>query len=242
MENNRVSGRHRQRAKLAVSRRSLVAGMAFGGVALAAGRVARAACSVTGFQIDGPFYPLALPPEQDADLTQLAAGAGRAAGEVIEVAGQVRDAACRPLAGCIIEVWQADMHGRYAHPLDEARGRPLDANFQGYARMATDKDGVYRLLTVKPGSYVAIGDWVRPPHIHFKVHAPFNPSLTTQMYFAGDPLNAKDLLQASLSPEQKANLQVAFDAKRADGVRTGRFDIVLAEGPADVMKLFKSAG
>jgi protocatechuate 3,4-dioxygenase beta subunit len=108
--------------------------------------------------------------------------------------------------------------------------------------MATDKDGVYRFLTVKPGSYVAIGDWVRPPHIHFKVHAPFNPSLTTQMYFAGDPLNAKDLLQASLSPEQKANLQVAFDAKRADGVRTGRFDIVLAEGPADVMKLFKSAG
>ena len=225
-----------------VSRRALVATMSFGGVALAAGRLARAACSITGFQIDGPFYPLALPPEQDADLTKLAAGSGRAEGEVLEVSGQVRDAACRPLAGCIIEVWQADTHGRYAHPLDEARGRPLDANFQGYARMATGKDGAYRFLTVKPGSYLAIGDWVRPAHIHFKVHAPFSPSLTTQMYFAGDPLNDKDLLQAPLSPEQRAGLQVAFDQKRADGVRVGRFDITLAEGPAEVMKLFQSGG
>jgi protocatechuate 3,4-dioxygenase beta subunit len=235
-----ISGR--QRRSWAVSRRSVVAAMGFGGVALAAGRVARAACSVTEFQIDGPFYPLVLPPEQDADLTQLAGGAGNAAGEVIEVAGQIRDAGCRPLAGCIIEVWQADTHGRYAHPLDEARGRPLDTNFQGYARMATDKNGFYRFVTIKPGSYVALGDWVRPPHIHFKVHAPFNPSLTTQMYFAGDPLNDKDLLQAPLSAEQRANLQVAFDQKRADGVRVGTFDIVLAEGPADVMELFKSAG
>jgi|SRR5688572_14212129 protocatechuate 3,4-dioxygenase beta subunit len=225
-----------------LSRRSLVAGIAVGGVALAAGRAARAACALSAGQMDGPFYPLTLPSEQDVDLTQLASGTGRAAGEVIEVTGQIRDAACRPLAGCIVEVWQADTHGRYAHPLDEARGRPLDANFQGYARMAAGKDGTYRFLTIKPGSYLALGDWVRPPHIHFKIHAPFSPSLTTQMYFAGDPLNDKDLLQAPLSPEQRAGLQVAFDKARADGVHTGRFDIVLAEGPSDVMKLFQSAG
>ena len=225
-----------------ISRRSLVAGMTAGGVMLAAGGTARAACALSAGQMDGPFYPLALPPEQDADLTEVAGGSARAEGEVIEVTGQIRDAACRPLAGCIIEVWQADTHGRYAHPLDAARGRPLDANFQGYARMATGKDGAYRFLTVKPGSYLAIGDWVRPPHIHFKIHAPFSPSLTTQMYFAGDPLNDKDLLQAPLSPEQRAGLQVAFDKTRADGVHTGRFDIVLAEGPAEVMKLFQSGG
>jgi protocatechuate 3,4-dioxygenase beta subunit len=225
-----------------ISRRALLAGLAAGGMTLSVGGAARAACSLSAGQMDGPFYPLALPPEQDADLTQLAGGAGRANGEVIEVAGQVRDAACRPLAGCIIEVWQADTHGRYAHPLDQPRGRPLDANFQGYARMATGTDGAYRFLTIKPGSYLAIGDWVRPPHIHFKIHAPFSPTLTTQMYFAGDPLNDKDLLQAPLSPEQRAGLQVKFDDTRADGVRVGRFDIVLAEGPADVMKLFQSAG
>jgi protocatechuate 3,4-dioxygenase beta subunit len=86
---------------------------------------------------------------------------------------------------------------------------------------------------------VAIGDWVRPPHIHFKVHAPFNPTLTTQMYFAGDPLNEKDLLQAALPAEQRAMLQVAFDTKRADGVGVGTFNLVLAEGwvpPPELMQ------
>ena len=213
-----------------VSRRAALAGLAAGAAALTAGRMAAAACAATGYQIDGPFYPLVLLPDQDADLTQVTGGSGRAEGEVIEVVGQVRDANCRAVPGCVIEVWQADVHGRYTHPLDEPKGRPLDGNFQGYARIAADKDGAYRFLTIKPGSYAAIGDWTRPPHIHFKVNAPFNPPLTTQMYFAGDPLNDKDLLQAALSPAQRAMLQVAFDSKRADGVSVGTFDLVLAEG------------
>ena len=84
-----------------ISRRSLVAGMTAGGVMLAAGGTARAACALSAGQMDGPFYSLALPPEQDADLTEVAGGSARAEGEVIEVTGQIRDAACRPLAGCI---------------------------------------------------------------------------------------------------------------------------------------------
>ncbi len=223
---------------LGVSRRAMLIGLGAGAVVLASGRRAGAACLPTVNQIDGPFYPLVLPPELDADLTTVAGGTGRAAGEVIEVIGQVRDAMCRPLPGCVIEVWQANVHGRYAHPNDEPRGRPLDPNFQGFARIATDKDGFYRFLTIKPGSYVAIGDWVRPPHIHFKVNAPFNPPMATQMYFAGDPLNDKDRLQAALAAEQRAMLQVAFDTKRADGVGVGTFNLALQEGwvpPSDPM-------
>ncbi len=106
----------------------------------------------------------------------------------------------------------------------------MDPNFQGYARIATDKDGRYRFLTIIPGSYPAIGDWVRPRQIHFKVHAPFNPTVTTQMYFAGEPLNDKDLLLAPLSPEQRASLEVSFDTVRADGIRTGVFNPTIAEG------------
>lgn len=228
-----------------VSRRAALAGLAVGAITLTTGRLAKAACLSTGYQIDGPFYPLALPADQDVDLTHLAGGPGRAEGEVIEVLGQVRDAKCQPVPGCIIEVWQANLHGRYTHPLDAAVGRPLDANFQGYARIATDADGAYRFVTIKPGSYPAMGNWIRPPHIHFKVHAPFNPPLTTQMYFAGDPLNEKDLLQAALPAEQRAMLQVAFDATRADGVRVGTFDLVLAEGwapPPELMQQLKSGG
>ena len=155
--------RLRQSSRRDVSRRGVLAGLAFGAVTLTTGSLAKAACTVTGYQVDGPFYPLTLPTEQDADLTHLAGGSGQASGEVIEVMGHVRDGECQPVPGCVIEVWQANTYGRYAHPLDQPKGRPLDPNFQGYARIATDKDGSYRFLTIKPGSYAAIGNWVRPP-------------------------------------------------------------------------------
>jgi protocatechuate 3,4-dioxygenase, beta subunit len=227
------------------SRRGVLAGLAAGGAVLASARLARAACLTTAYQIDGPFYPVVLPAEQDADLTRLAGGSGGAAGQVIEVVGQIRDGRCRPVPGCLVEIWQANAHGRYADPRDESTDRPLDPNFQGYARMATGADGSYRFRTIKPGSYLAIGDWVRPPHIHFKIHAPFNPTLTTQMYFAGDPLNEKDLLQADLTPEQRRMLQVSFEEKSADGTPVGRFDLILAEGwavPPEIARRFGLGG
>lgn len=212
-----------------LSRRHIVTGMIVGAGWIATGRVASAACALTSHQIDGPFYPQAIK-DHDWDLTTVSGGTGRAEGEVIEVTGQVLDAKCRPLPGSVLEVWQANVRGRYNHPGDKLTDRPLDPNFQGYARLATDKDGRYRFLTIIPGSYPAIGDWVRPPHIHFTAHAPFNPSVTTQMYFAGEPLNDKDLLLAPLSPEQRASLEVSFDTVKADGVRAGVFTLVLAEG------------
>lgn len=216
-------------ASCRLSRRNILTGMSAGAVLLATGRVAAAACALTPRQMDGPFYPIAVQ-DQDWDLTRVSGGNGRAQGEVIEVTGQVLDPNCRPLPGCVIEIWQANIHGRYSHPRDEGKGRPLDPNFQGYARLPTGKDGRYRFLTIIPGSYAAMGDWIRPPHIHFKVHAPFNPSVTTQMYFAGHPLNAKDLLLAPLSPAQRASLEVGFDAIKADGVRTGTFNLALGSG------------
>ena len=62
------------------------------------------------------------------------------------------------------------------------------------------------------------------------MHAAFNPSLTTQIYFAGHPLNDKDLLLTPLSSEQRASLEVAFDTMKADGISSGTFNLTLAEG------------
>ena len=211
------------------SRRKVLTGLTAGAALVASGRVAKAACALTPGQTEGPFYPTAIE-DTDWDLTRVAGGSGRAEGEVIEVIGQIQDAKCRPLSGCEVEVWQANTHGRYNNPRDKPRGRPLDPNFQGYARLNTDKDGKYRFLTIIPGSYPAMADWIRPPHIHFRVHAPFNPPVTTQMYFAGHALNAKDLLLAPLSLAQRASLEVPFDKIRADGIRTGTFNLILAEG------------
>ena len=218
-----------QVAKRRLSRRRLLTGLTAGAALLATGRHARAACALTAPQMDGPFYPVAVQ-ENDWDLTRVSGGSGRAEGEAIEITGQVLDAQCKPLAGCVIEVWQANVHGRYAHPRDQSKDRPLDPNFHGYARLPNDKDGRYRFVTIVPGSYAAMGDWIRPPHIHFKVHAPFNTSVTTQMYFAGHPLNEKDLLLAPLSPAERKTLEVSFDSRNADGMRRGIFNPVLGGG------------
>ncbi len=212
-----------------LARRCLLTGLTAGAALIATGRVAKAACALTAHQMDGPFYPVAIQ-DSDWDLTRVSGAADRAEGEVIEIVGQVLDSQCQPLPGCVIEIWQANVHGRYSHPRDRADDRPLDPNFQGYARLPTDKEGRYRFVTIVPGSYAAMGDWVRPPHIHYKVHAPFNPSLTTQMYFAGHPLNDKDLLLAPLRPAERTALEVSFDSRNADGLRRGTFNPILGAG------------
>ncbi len=210
------------------SRRWALTALTAGAAWVVSGRVAKAACAITRGQTEGPFYPVAIE-DFDWDLTRVAGGSGRAEGEVIEVIGQIQDNKCRPLAGCEVEIWQANTHGRYRHPRDGPRGRPLDPNFQGYAKLTTDKDGRYRFLTIVPGPYPAMADWIRPPHIHFKVRAPFHSPVTTQMYFAGHALNDKDALLAPLSPAQRASLEVPFDKISANGIRTGTFNLTLAE-------------
>ncbi len=213
-----------------VARRHVLTGLTIGAALLATGRIAKAACpAVTPTQPEGPFYPVAIG-EADWDLTRVAGGSGRAEGEVIEVAGRVLDAGCKPLPGSIVEVWQANTHGLYDHPRDRSGGRTFDPNFQGYARLTADRDGRYRFVTVIPGAYPAASDWVRPPHIHYKVRAPSGRSITTQMYFAGDPLNDKDRLLARLSPGERELVEVVFDTKTADGRRSGTFNTVFAAG------------
>jgi protocatechuate 3,4-dioxygenase beta subunit len=180
----------------------------------------------TASQALGPFYPLAKPADSDADLTVIQGHRARAQGQVIEVSGRVLSIAGEPLAGVAIEVWQANTHGRYAHPADR-NPAPLDPDFQGYARLVTDAQGHYRLRTIKPAGYPA-GGFNRPPHIHFDI-AGERSRLVTQMYFAGEPLNDRDPLLASTGAN-RSSLIVGFetDSRGAGpGVLAGNWDIVL---------------
>ena len=75
----------------------------------------------------------------------------RPQGEVIEIAGCVRDGAGAPVPDALIEIWQANAAGRYASA-DDVRGEvPLDPHFVGFGRAATDADGIYRFRTIRPG-------------------------------------------------------------------------------------------
>ncbi len=94
-----------------LARRRLLTGLTAVAALIASGRVARAACALTATQLDGPFYPVAVQ-DLDWDLTRVSGGSGRAEGEVIEVMGQVLDARCKPLPGCVIEIWQTNVHAK----------------------------------------------------------------------------------------------------------------------------------
>jgi protocatechuate 3,4-dioxygenase, beta subunit len=149
----------------------------------------------TPTQVLGPYYPIVKPLDQDADLTTIAGKPGRAAGQILHVMGRVTNAAGQPVPGAHIEIWQANMHGRYTHPSDTNTSLPLDPNFEGFATLTTDAQGRYRFKTIKPGGY-ADGAIERPPHIHFEVAGKFN-RLVTQLYFAGEPLNSTDRFLAT---------------------------------------------
>ena len=109
---------------------------------------------------------------------------GEPLGERIIVRGRVLDGDGHPVSDSLIEIWQANAAGRYAHAKDN-HPAPLDPNFAGTGRTLTDADGFYSFTTVKPGAYPwgnHENAW-RPAHIHFSLFGPaFVTRLITQMY------------------------------------------------------------
>lgn len=208
-----------------ISRRRLLQ-TGLGAATLAAAAPLLATPGITPAQTEGPFFPTRDQADKDMDLTRIEGHAKRAEGEVIEIAGQVLDADGQPIADALVDVWQANHLGRYAHEKDP-NPAPLDPDFQGWARLTTDAEGGWRIRTIKPGAYPVRDGWARPPHIHFKVARRGYRELTTQMYFAGDPLNDVDRLLLEVPADQRARLLVAFTVGDADMPPQGRFDIVL---------------
>ena len=181
------------------------------------------ALTPTPRQSTGPYYPSSLPLDADNDLVEVRGSDRRAAGIVTHVAGRVIDARGRPIRGARVEIWQCNAFGRYHHPRD-TRDAPVDPYFQGYGRSVTGDDGLYRFRTIKPVAYPG-----RTPHIHFSVSGEGFERLVTQMYVAGEPRNAGDvLLNRVRDARARARLVVALEpVPGAPGELSGRFDLVL---------------
>ncbi len=162
------------------------------------------------------------------DLTHVAGSSQKAIGTVVWVEGTVRDISCAPIEGALVEIWQACASGRYNHPNDPNTA-PLDPNFQYWGRALSDKEGFYRFKTIIPGAYPADVDWVRPPHIHFRVLKRGYHELITQMYFAGEALNQKDRILQSLAPTDQSPAIVQFVAPPTGAEPVGVFDLQLAK-------------
>lgn len=216
----------------ALSRRRLLgASAAAGGLAALRLSPALAALEVaTPAQTAGPFYPATKPLDRDNDLTVVAGRSGRAQGTPLHLMGRVMDAEGRAVRGAVVEIWQADAHGRYHHPGD-SRDVPTDPNFQGYGHDRAGDDGAYRFLTIRPPPYPASGSWMRPAHIHFAVHPRDGDVLVTQMYFAGDPHLARDhIFNRIRDPAARASVVVSprpAPPELEPAAEAAVFDIVL---------------
>ncbi len=178
----------------------------------------------------GPVYGHDKVGPLDHDLTRQ--HGGEPIGERIIVSGRVLDGDGGPVADSLIEVWQPNAAGRYAHKGDQHEA-PLDPNFTGAGRIVTDAEGQYHFITVKPGAYPWRNHpnaW-RPAHIHFSLFGPaFATRLMTQMYFPNDPLLPLDPIFNAVPDETARDRLVAafeLDLTKPEWALGYRFDIVL---------------
>jgi protocatechuate 3,4-dioxygenase beta subunit len=190
-------------------------------------------------EITGPVYGHTGVQPSDRDLT--VQHEGEPLGERIIVTGKLLDGDGRPVRNSLVEIWQANAAGRYAHQVDQ-HPAPLDPNFSGAGRCLTDDEGTYEFVTIKPGAYPwgnHPNAW-RPAHIHFSVFGPaFATRLVTQMYFPGDPLFDQDpIFQSIRDPHDRQRLVSSFDLSltRPDWALGYRFDIVVRGRDATPME------
>ena len=181
-------------------------------------------------EVTGPMYGHERVGELDHDLTRQ--HDGEPLGERIILHGRVLDGDRRPVRNTLIELWQANAAGRYAHEVDD-HPAPLDPNFKGAGRAVTDDEGRYRFITVKPGAYPWRNHenaW-RAAHIHLSLFGTaFATRLITQMYFPGDPLFFQDpIYNAVRDPRDRERMISSFDLSETvpEWALAFSFDIVL---------------
>lgn len=141
----------------------------------------------TTSQTVGPYFSIGLTRLRKTDLT----GPG-ASGEKITIAGRVLDGEGKPVPDAMLEIWQANRHGKYAHP-EDTQNRPLEPGFQGYGRIGVDENGGFQFTTVKPGAVPGPDGKMQAPHIAVSVFARgLLLRLVTRIYFPEETANAGD--------------------------------------------------
>jgi protocatechuate 3,4-dioxygenase beta subunit len=146
-------------------------------------------------QTEGPFFK----PSSPERIELVEAGM---AGQPIELVGFVLTRGCKPIAGALLDFWQADDKGRYDNSTFRLRGHQF-----------TDAEGRFRLRSIVPGAYVG-----RTRHIHVKVQPRGGRVLTTQLYFPGEAKNRSDGLFRT---------ELLVRTAKNEGWLAGRFDFVL---------------
>jgi len=180
---------------------------------------------ITPSQTVGPYFAIALTPGGDEWTPTVGNNlvTPDASGERVRIEGRVLDGDGGPVNDAMIEIWQADAAGRYAHPADK-RANP-NAAFRGFGRAGTDTGGSYSFETVKPGA-VTGPNGPQAPHVVFAVFARgMLRQCYTRLYFSDEKANSADPILGLVPQERRATL--IAQRQNAGGRAVYRFDIRL---------------
>lgn len=189
---------------------------------------------ITPSQTVGPFFAYGLAPHSRCDWKpnsgydwKETVGADLvtpdATGTRIRIEGSILDGDGLPINDAMIEIWQADGQGRYAHPRDNRSARP-NAKFKGFGRTATDKAGVYSFDTVKPGVVPGPDGKPQSPHIVVCIFSRgMLRQIYTRIYFADEAANSADPI-LTLVPADRRGTLIAHKEMRGE-IAVYRFDI-----------------
>jgi len=160
-------------------------------------------------QTIGPYLRIGLEWMQVEDMAPKGV-----AGERVSIRGRVVDGNGKPVNDAAVEIWQANTHGRYAHPEDK-QDKPLEKTFRGYGRSLTDDDGAFRFNTIKPGRVPGPDGKLQASHLTVTIFMRgLLKHLQTRIYFPDDPANAEDPILA-LVPAERRSTMIA--RRSADG-------------------------
>jgi protocatechuate 3,4-dioxygenase, alpha subunit len=179
--------------------------------------------TLTGSQTVGPFFRKGLERPEWSDLTT--AGA---VGQKIHIAGDLIDGQGESVPDGLVEIWQANAAGKYAHPAD-AQARPLDPHFRGFGRACTDAQGRFAFVTVLPGAVTDASGIVHAPHVNVSVFSRgLLKRLVTRIYFSDRAAeNAADPLLKSIGDDDIRKTLIAVRLDDVAAVPTYRFPIIL---------------
>ena len=179
----------------------------------------------TTSQTVGPFFSIGLTWTNQDNL----AGPG-VSGDRVTIQGRLLDGDGKPVPDGMLELWQANAHGKYAHPEDK-QDKSFESGFKGYGRIPSDDHGKFRFTTIKPGPVPGPDGKPQAPHIVVSVFTRgLLRRLVTRIYFPNEPGNAGDFALNLVAPARRGTLI----AKPGKDSATLEWNIIL-QGPEETV-------
>jgi protocatechuate 3,4-dioxygenase, alpha subunit len=180
----------------------------------------------TTSQTVGPFFSIGLSRLNRTDLA-----GPHIAGTRVTLEGHVLDGDRNPVPDAVLEIWQANSHGKYAH-VEDQQDKPLETGFTGFGRIPTDEDGGFRFTTIKPGPVPDPHGKMQAPHIVVSIFMRgLLRRLVTRVYFPDDSGHAEDFGLRLVEPARRPTL-IAREIAAHPGVLEWN---VILQGPDETV-------